>query len=156
KFDRRNKAKLAVASLVLLFIVLFGAGGGWVIRDRTAREQRLASQVEMILDEVERLEQEQRWPEAQAAAKRAEAALAGAEAEAIRRRVGEVRRHLAFVARLDRIRQDRATVVERKLNDAGAARDYALAFRDYGVDVDALPSDDAIGRLRGKPALAAP
>jgi tetratricopeptide (TPR) repeat protein/serine/threonine protein kinase len=193
KFARRNRTALAVAGLILFLIAVLGGGGGWVVRDRAAREQqaakeqhdrerRLTTQVELILDEVERLEREQKWPEARAAAERAETALAGGEADdAIRRRVAAVRRELAFVTRLDRIRQDRATLAEvtfnavgeappsagsqtassgmstMKVNKARAARDYALAFREYyGVNVEALAADEAVGRLRGNPALAAP
>jgi serine/threonine-protein kinase len=157
KFARRNKSGLAVAGLVLFFIVLFGAGGGWVLRDRAAREQHLASQVEMILDEVDRLEREQKWPEAQAAAKRAEAALAGGEAgDAVRQRLGEVVGDLTFVAGLDRIWQDLAMLNEGDFNYHRAARDYALAFREYGVDLEALPAEEAVARLQAKPALALP
>jgi serine/threonine protein kinase/Flp pilus assembly protein TadD len=43
KFARRNKAALAVAGLVLFFIVLLGGGAGWAMRDRSAREQEVAS-----------------------------------------------------------------------------------------------------------------
>jgi tetratricopeptide (TPR) repeat protein len=167
KFARRNKTALAVAGLVLFFIALLGGGGGWVLRDREAREEqaarerlereeRLTARVEPILAEVDRLEQAQKWPEARAAARRAEAALAGGEAgEAIRQRLGDVLRDLAFVARLDRIRQERAAFVEGKHSFRAAARDYALAFREYGVDVEGLPAGEAVGRLRAKPALAA-
>ncbi len=36
-------------------------------------------------------------------------------------------------------------------------RDYAGAFRDYyGVDVEALPAEEALARMRPNPALAAP
>jgi tetratricopeptide (TPR) repeat protein len=157
KFARRNKAKLAVAGLILLFIVVLGGGGGWVIRDRAAREQRLAAQIERILDDVDRLEREQKWPEALAVAERAETALEGGEADdAVRRRVRDVRRDLAFVARLDRIRQEHGATVEGTFNEAAVARDYALAFREYGLDVEALAAAEAVARLREKPALAAP
>jgi tetratricopeptide (TPR) repeat protein len=157
KFARRNKTGLAVAALILLVIAVLGGVGGWVAFDRAAREQRLTTQVELILDEVDRLEREQKWPEALAAAKRAEAALAGGEAgDAIRQRVRDVLRDLAFVARLDRIRQSSAATVGGGFNYAGAARDYALAFRDYGVNVEALPVAAAVARLRAKPALAIP
>src|SRR5262249_12070533 len=36
-----------------------------------------------------------------------------------------------------------------------AVQDYARAFREYGVDVEALPADEAVARLQGRPALAA-
>jgi tetratricopeptide (TPR) repeat protein len=167
KFARRNKTGLAVASLILFVIALLGGGGGWVLRDRAAREQqaakerqdreqRLTAQVELILADVDRLEREQKWPEAQAAAGRAEAALAGGEAdETVRQRVQDARRDLAFVAELDRIRQEQATWGEGKPKYATrAVRDYARAFREYGVDVEALPAGEVVARLRAKPALA--
>jgi serine/threonine protein kinase/Flp pilus assembly protein TadD len=172
KFARRNKVGLAVAGLILFFLAVLGGGGGWVLRDRAAREeavakerrdrqQRLTARVEQMLDDVDQLERDQKWPEAQAAALRAEAVLGGGEADdAIRRRVGDVRRELALVARLDRIRQERAAIVNGQWNYewnyAGAARDYAQAFQEYGVAVDHLPADTAVDALRGKPALAAP
>jgi tetratricopeptide (TPR) repeat protein/serine/threonine protein kinase len=169
KFARRNRTALAVGGLVLFCIALLGGGGGWVVRDRAVREeaaakerlgrqQRLTARVEQILEDVDRLERDQKWPETQAAAVRAESVLGGSEADdAVRRRVAGARRELAFVAALDRIRQARgATTVEGRFNHAGAARDYALAFRDYGVDPGALPTDEAVARLRGNPALAVP
>jgi serine/threonine protein kinase/tetratricopeptide (TPR) repeat protein len=168
KFARRNKGRLSVAAVLGTALLVAVAVIGWAVRDRAAREQaaakdrqdreqRLTAQVELILDEVDRLEREQRWPEAQAAAERAEAALDGGEADdAARRRVADVRRDLAFLARLDRIRQQRATTIEGQFNHAGAAREYVLAFRDYGVDVEGLPPDMAVGRLLAKPVLALP
>jgi tetratricopeptide (TPR) repeat protein len=42
KFARRNKAGLAIAGLILLFIVLLGGVVGWEMRDRAAREQEIA------------------------------------------------------------------------------------------------------------------
>jgi serine/threonine protein kinase/Flp pilus assembly protein TadD len=162
KYARRHKGRLAAAAVLgvtLLTAVGAAAGSiGWVARDRSTRQARLTTQLELILDEVARLAQEQKWPEAQSAAERAEAVLAGGEAEdAVRQRVADARRDLAFVARLDRIRQERSAVtVEGRYDHAGAARDYALVFRDYGVDVEALPAEEAVARLRSKGALAAP
>jgi serine/threonine protein kinase/Tfp pilus assembly protein PilF len=157
KFARRNKKALAVAGLILFIVGLLGGGGGWVIRDRAARKQRLTAQVELILDDVDALEREQKWPEARAAVERAEAALASGESDdAIKRRIDDARRHVAFVAELDRIRQERAVFVEGELNNAGAARDYAQAFRDYAVDIEALPADESVARLRTRPALTLP
>ncbi len=80
KFARRNKAALLVAGLILFFCMLLGSGIGWMFRDRVARQARVSEQIELILDEVGRLEQEQKWTEALAAAKRASAVLASGEA----------------------------------------------------------------------------
>jgi tetratricopeptide (TPR) repeat protein/serine/threonine protein kinase len=169
KFARRNKGRLAVAGLILFFLVVLGGGGGWVVRDRAAREEaaakerrdrerRLTARVEQMLDDVDRLEREQKWTDALAAAKQAEATLAGGEADdAVRRRVADARRDLEFVARLDRIRQEIALSIEGSgFNNRGAARDYLRAFRDYGVDVAQLPAEMAVAALRARPALATP
>jgi tetratricopeptide (TPR) repeat protein len=161
KFARRNRRGLMTAGvlgvMLLVAVGVVAASIGWVARDRAARQVRLTGQVELILDEVDRLEQEQKWPEALAAAERAEVALAGGEVDdAVRQRVRDVKRDLAFVARLDRIRQDRANVQAGNLQHRRAARDYALAFREYGVDVEALPAAEAVARLQARPALAVP
>jgi serine/threonine protein kinase/tetratricopeptide (TPR) repeat protein len=81
KFARRNKGSLAVAALVLFFLVLLGSGVGWAVRDRAARRTHVTTQVELILADVDRLAGEQKWLEALAAARRAEAVLAGGEAD---------------------------------------------------------------------------
>jgi tetratricopeptide (TPR) repeat protein len=92
KFARRNKAAIAVAGLVLFFLVLLGIGAGWAVRDRAAREAELArerterqakvaSQVESILNELARLEKEQKI------GKKADAEKAYREAIAIREKL---------------------------------------------------------------------
>jgi tetratricopeptide (TPR) repeat protein len=157
KFTRRNRRVLAVAGLILGCIGVLGGGGLWMVRDRAAREERLTTQVELFLDDMDRLKREQKWPEALAATRRAEAALAGGEAgEALKQRVRDARRDLAFVAELDRIRQERAPTVYGGWSPVTASRGYALAFRDYGVDVEALPAEEAVARLQAKAALAVP
>jgi tetratricopeptide (TPR) repeat protein len=155
KFARRNKGGLTVAALVLFFLVLLGSGVGWALGDRAARQGKVAGQVESIFAEMDRLEGEQKWPEALAAARRAEAAVSGGQADAqtaerVRRRL----RGLELLDRLERIRMDRAAVAERALDDAGVDGNYARAFSDYGVDVKAV--EESINRLKARPALAVP
>jgi eukaryotic-like serine/threonine-protein kinase len=41
RFARRNKMGLAIAALVVVFLVLLGCGAGWAVRDREAREAEL-------------------------------------------------------------------------------------------------------------------
>ncbi len=130
KFARRNKGGLAVAALVLFFLVLLGSGVGWVVRDRSAREAeavrqqgerqaKLAGQVEAIFADVDRLEKEQKWPEALEAARRAEAAVAGGEADpATAERVRQRLKDLEFIDRLERIRMEKATLVDGKFDNA--------------------------------------
>ena len=86
---------------------------GWAVRDRAARQAKVAGQVELILTEVDQLEREQKWPEALAAARRAEAVVAGGEADAATaQRVRERLKDLEFIDRLEQIRMQRATWVD--------------------------------------------
>jgi serine/threonine protein kinase/tetratricopeptide (TPR) repeat protein len=168
KFMRRNKVGLAVAALVLFFLMLLGSGAGWAVRDRSAREAeaaqqqvarqgKAAGQVESIFAEVDRLEREQKWPEALAAAWRASAAVAGGEADAATtQHVRQRLRDLEFIDRLEQIRLQRATTLGEKASSAEADRDYAGAFRDYGVDVEALAVETSIDRLKARTGLAVP
>jgi tetratricopeptide (TPR) repeat protein len=162
KFARRNKAGLAVAALVLFFLVLLGSGVGWAVRDRSAREAeaaqqqaarqgKAAGQVESIFAEVDQLEKEQKWPEALAAGRRAAAAVAGGEADAETAERVRVRlKDLEFIDRLEQIR------MADRVKDPGKDREYARAFRDYGVDVDELAVEASIERLKAHPVLAIP
>jgi tetratricopeptide (TPR) repeat protein len=164
KLARRNKGGLAVAALVLFFLVLLGSGVGWAVRDRSAKEaeatqQRAArqanvvGQVESIFADVDRLEGEQKWPEALVAARRAEAAVSGGEADpATAQRVRERLWDLEFIDRLEQIRMKRAITADSK----DTQRQYARAFRDYGVDVEALAAEVSIERLKAHPLLVVP
>jgi tetratricopeptide (TPR) repeat protein len=161
KFARRNRGRLtAAAVLSAALLVAVGAAAwsiGWVAHERAERESRLSGQVELILDDVNRLEKDQKWRDAQAALERAEAVLAGGDAkDTIQERVRDSQRDLAFLAELDRIRQEHATTLNGRLNFEGASRHYTRAFREYGIDVDALSAGEAVARLKRKPSLIPP
>ncbi|MBL8821679.1 MAG: tetratricopeptide repeat protein [Planctomycetia bacterium] len=165
-FARRHRTKLAVAALVLFFLMVLGSAVGWAVRDRAARkaeaarqqadrQAKVAEQVGSILVEVDRLEGEQKWPEALAAVRRAEAAVAGGEADAviddlIHRRM----RDLKFIDRLETIRVEMSATVEGKLRYTSADLDYCQTFRDFGVDVDQMTVEAAIDRLNTRPTFA--
>src|SRR5262249_54382823 len=127
KFARRNKGALAVTALVLCFLLVLGSGVGWALRDRAAREEeqirersererelereratrqaRVAAQVDLILQDVEHLQSEQKWPEALVAARRAEAVLAAGEGDpATQSKVNSAIRDLEFVRELEEVR----------------------------------------------------
>src|SRR5262249_36672792 len=107
--------------------------------------------VESILAEVDRLEAEQRWPEALAAARRAEAAVAGGEAdEATLQRVRERLRDLVFIDRLEQLRMERGDTTAWKDTDLAFARRFGVC----GVDIVELPVEASIGRLKARPGLA--
>jgi serine/threonine protein kinase len=71
KFARRNKVGLAVAALVLFFLVLLGGGAGWVWRDRAARRAAQAANLEHAVARAELLQRKGERREALAALERA-------------------------------------------------------------------------------------
>ncbi|MBI1916590.1 MAG: tetratricopeptide repeat protein [Planctomycetes bacterium] len=152
KFARRHKAGLTMASVVTLAVLLVVGGLGWMVRDRAARQALVAGQVDLFLADVERLEREQKWPEALAAANRAEAALAGGEADlATMEKVRTVLADLELVRRLEEIRLLEGEPTREMRYDSN--RRYAAVFREYGVDFEALSDEEAAARLRARPAV---
>src|SRR6185369_1276932 len=71
-------------------------------------------------------------------------------------RVRDRLRDLELIDRLETIRMEATTDGHGKANHAGADRDYARAFRDYGVDVEELAVEASIDRLKTRPAVAVP
>ena len=60
---------------------------------------------------------------------------------------------LELVARLEEIRLVASQTTERGFDYAGANQQYAAALREYGIDVDALPADEAIRLLQARAAV---
>jgi tetratricopeptide (TPR) repeat protein len=166
KFARRNKRAVVTTAVVALAILLAVGTLGWAVRDRVAREDELtrermerqakvAGQVELILDEAERLQQEQKWPEALAAAQRAEALQAGAETHVqLVQRVQGLLTDLKMVQRLEEIRLQRSELKHSYFDYEAADRAYALVFREHGIDVERLPVAEAAKRIRSRPGVA--
>jgi len=158
KYARRRKGALAATDILglALLVALGGIAGGveWVMRDREARQSRLAAQVESILDDVDRLMQEQKWPEALAAANRAEAALESGDGNDVtQRRVRQVLADLKLVLRLEDARSIRAQWVDKSFDNSRADRAYARAFADAGLTIDGVTVEDAAQQLRGHSAI---
>ncbi|MEX2168570.1 MAG: tetratricopeptide repeat protein, partial [Pirellulales bacterium] len=160
KFARRNKSALAIAALVLFFLAMLGGSVGWTVRDRSARQARVSGQLELILDEVARLEEAEKWSEALASARRAEPALATGEAPPrIQERVRQTLADLELVRRLDEIRAQSGTIwvngPTRIPRAAKADQEYAAALRQVGIDVDALPLKETVDRITARRSIAA-
>ena len=128
-------------------------------RPSTARQAKVSGQLELILDDVARLEQAEKWSEALVSARRAEPALAAGEAPPdIQERVRQALADLELVQRLDEIRAQSGTVwVAWSLITLAAQADqeYTAAFRQAGIDVDALPVKEAVDRITARRAIAA-
>jgi tetratricopeptide (TPR) repeat protein len=151
KFARRNKARLAVAGLVIFFVVLIGGGSSWVIRDRAARRAVTEQNVRQALDEAERLQAEGKWLGALEAVKRAEGIVASSNSSLqLQEQVREHRQDLEMIGRLEDIRlqstANKGGHFDRGLRDQA----YAQAFRDYGIDVLTLDPTELGERLREK------
>ncbi len=166
KFARQNRDSLIVGVLLALSLLVTVAGVttgvGWAMRDRAARDEqevrefaarqaKVSGQLQLILDEVARLAQAEKWSESLLSARRAQPLLAGDEVAAdIRERVRKTLAELEFVQRLDDIRAEGGSVWGDPPPDqmAVADRNYAHAFREFGVDLDALPLDEAVDRIK--------
>jgi serine/threonine protein kinase len=72
KFIRRNKGGLAVAGIILFFMLLLGGGIGYMVRDRAARQLVVEQEVSRALDEASKWQEQEKWSEALSAVKRAE------------------------------------------------------------------------------------
>jgi tetratricopeptide (TPR) repeat protein/tRNA A-37 threonylcarbamoyl transferase component Bud32 len=144
KFAQRNKERLALTGLLLLFLVLLGGGGGWVAWDRTARRLTLEQGVGQAMKEARAFVHGDRLPEAAEAVKRAEVLLADRRgSEELRRSLDQIRAGVKMAARLEEIRLQRVAVKDGKLDHAGADRRYRDAFEEYDPNVMLDPEQAA-------------
>jgi serine/threonine-protein kinase len=170
----RRRLAVALAGSVLASVLLAGGGWAWLAKQRRDRQVRLVHQVNADLDEAMRLRwgpgwfdrfsdtrtSHDNWLAALEAARRAEGRLAGAEdsedlrpvresVELVLARLVQEEKDRRMVARLEEILQ-----TGMQPGSAGGfdfsrlPRAYAAAFRDYGIDVEALPAAEAASRVR--------
>jgi tetratricopeptide (TPR) repeat protein len=167
KFARRNQGKLAAVVVLGLALLLAISAIGWAVRDRSARveeakrvqatrQARVTEQVQLILDEVARLERGQQWPEALDMARRAADLLTGSEVEAeVAGKVQDTIRGLELVRLLEDIRADMSEWKVNRFDYRGTSERYEQAFRDGGIDLASLTPVEAADRLRSQSAVLA-
>jgi serine/threonine-protein kinase len=149
KFTRRHRAGMLVGSALLALLTVLTGSVGWIVRDREARHRQLSDAAERALDDADRSLKERNWPQARASALRAQSLLAtGSGDNLLVERAANLLKDLDMVARLEEIRLELATVKDVAFDTKGAQRSYAQAFRDYGIDVEALSSEEAVVRIR--------
>jgi tetratricopeptide (TPR) repeat protein len=163
---------LATAIMVALATLVAVGSIGWAVRDRAARAEQLAQertsrqakisgQLELILDEVARLEQKEKWSEALVSARRAEPVLTAGEAPPdMQQRVRLTLANLELVRQLDEIRAQSGTVWGspepfRMRLASQADHDYAAAFRNADINIDALSLDEAANQLSTRREVSA-
>ena len=168
---RSRRLVVALASSVLLTMAVGGAAMWWFERDHRARVDSTTSAVNAALADALRFEGDARsgvgkdaisaWDRAAASVDRASSLLrAGEPALALGTRVQEVAaqiteerkaaldrareadRDVAMLARLESVRAPEGSDFDPSDNERLNA-EYASAFREYGIDVDALAPDEA-------------
>ncbi len=101
--------------------------------ERGTRRAESAFAVDQALDSAERSAQASKWQEAMSAVNLAEARLEPGD-DSLRQRTLSLKRDLAMVVRLDEIRQAMAAVKDDRFDIQSGDRQYAEAFRNYGID----------------------
>jgi serine/threonine protein kinase/Flp pilus assembly protein TadD/biotin carboxyl carrier protein len=153
KFARRNKRALVTAALlgvmVLLAVGAVTGSLGWAARDRAERVAATERKATGALEEATKLEGQKRWPEALEAVRRAEGFLAGGN-DQLRDRVRQLRKDVEMALRLEEIRLPGAGTGPALAEPPGRVASYSRAFRDYGIDVEALEPAQAAVRVRAR------
>src|SRR5262245_46661066 len=147
KWTRRHQPVLWSAAVSLLAAVAaLGASAGWVLRDRADRH----AQATEALDRAVRLEHQGKWPEAWSALQRAETLVGAGGGERLRGRARDVRADLEMVRTLEEARLERVEWRKVDFDSAQFADRLAAAFRNYGIDVEALDPAAAAEQLRSR------
>jgi tetratricopeptide (TPR) repeat protein len=149
KWSRRRRSMVMASAAVLLLTILLVAGNGlWWLQKRAVT----AEKVEAALAEAQRQKVQGNLPEGLSAARRAGAiAASGTVDTALRLRAESAQADLEMLVRLEDIRLQKAGMMRAHDWDyvqADAA--YEEAFRIYGIDVTALPPEDAAERMKGR------
>jgi tetratricopeptide (TPR) repeat protein len=153
KFVKRNRTAL-ITALFISGAVLVAAGGiTWAVRHQAARQIEVDKEALEALDEAEQLERQGKWPEALSAAKRAEGLSAAGAAESIRERVRELRRDVEMVRRLEDARFQGLEIPAKgeTANKEAMEAAYVKAFRDYGIDLETLSTDQVVELIPNGP-----
>jgi tetratricopeptide (TPR) repeat protein len=147
KWARRHQPVVAAAAVCLLVTLAALVGSvGWALGDRTARQREAEGKVREALEAAgPGLRQGNPWdPALIAAVQRAEAQLGGSlVGQELRRQVEQLRKDVQMLAELERIRLDPTGWLDGHFDRARLDAQFASAFRDYGIDVDALGPEGA-------------
>jgi tetratricopeptide (TPR) repeat protein len=132
-------------------VIILAASVGWIVRDRVTRHQQMRSEVAYALQGAEGDLKAAKWVESRAAVERARSLLAtGARDEQLSQRAADLLTDLDMVATIQLIRLEAAAVKKNHFDNEGANARYGEAFRAYDLDVDALPAEVAVARIRQK------
>ncbi len=146
KFVKRHRGRIVASGLIgVLGLALTVALVRQAV-ERGTRRAETAFAVDQALDSAERSAQASKWHEAMSAVNLAEARLETGD-DTLRQRAVSLKRDLAMVLRLDEIRQAMSAVKDDRFDIQSGDRQYAEAFRNYGIDVDSLEPADVAARM---------
>jgi serine/threonine protein kinase/Flp pilus assembly protein TadD len=150
KWARRHRPAVTAGAVVVLMALALTGYIAWTSHDRAVRRAASEQVILVALDESRTWQEQRRLPEALAAARRAEGLLAGGDVnEALRQGVQARRADLELLGRLENVRLERWTAVrDGHYDDEGADALYGQTLRAAGLDVEALPAEEAAERLR--------
>jgi probable HAF family extracellular repeat protein len=152
KFLRRHRGRFAAAGLIGVLGLAVAVAEGWQAVERATRRAETATAVTQALDAAEQAMRLSKWPDAMAAVRQAEALLGpGVGNETLRQRSRRLRDDLAMVSRLDEIRQEMSAVKDDHFDTGLGDRRYGEAFRDYGIDAEALSPEVVASRMPAGP-----
>ncbi len=103
--------------------------------ERAARETEIETEVTAALQEAERWQKQEKWPEALSAVKQAEGLLTAGGSDELRERVHQLRKDLEMVLRLEEIPLPASQEYGKWWDWETEDRAYRQAFADYGIDV---------------------
>jgi tetratricopeptide (TPR) repeat protein len=146
KFARRNKRSLVSAGLLVGMLLILVGGLAWVESDRSARRGRIEFEVDQFLQRADSLYAANKLPEAVAEVQQARGVLgtAGGGDENLHRRVRQRLTELETAAKLEKILMEESP--GPALRDQAYA-EYARVFQEYGIDVEALSTEEAAARI---------
>jgi tetratricopeptide (TPR) repeat protein/tRNA A-37 threonylcarbamoyl transferase component Bud32 len=150
RLARRHRAVVGATVVSLLVtLTILAASVGWLARDQAARRTETEREAGAALEEAAKWQREGRLPEALAAARRAAWVVdTGTAGASFRQRVQARRAGLELVAELEEARLEMTALKEGQFDVELGDRLFAEAFQRAGLDVEALPAEEAAERIR--------
>ena len=161
KIVQRNARAMTVAALVLASALIAVGSIGWSVRDRAVREmvaqqeendrqRRTEDRIDSILEDVDRLIEEQEWDQALFLARRASALVADASkpAKSTVARIQSIIEDLRLAQRLDEIRMIGVVGPDGRFDAGPILKHYTSLFKRLGIDPQDRQPDDIVADLR--------
>jgi serine/threonine protein kinase len=158
KWGRRHRPVVVAGVTVLLMALVLASYLGWVHHGREMQRAATERAVLMALEESDSWQAQRRLPEALSAARRAVGLLAGGDADDVLRQ--RVRGRVADLELLDKMQNARLERTAVPANwgyhfqHASGLPLYEQAFREAGLDVEALPRGEVAERISASTVAA--